>query len=74
MTADRADEPGRITREDLDSTLRSVVGEVEQQANHSARRSLPVAIGIGLGLLAAAYFLGRRVGATTSTVVEIRRI
>lgn len=74
MTADQTDDPDRITREDLDSTLRSVVGEVEQQAAVGARRFLPVAIGAGVGLLMIAYFLGRRVGATRSTVVEIRRI
>ena len=72
--AKEADDPDRITREDLDSTLRSVVGEVEQQATTGARRLLPVAIGAGVAMLMVAYFLGRRVGATRSTVVEIRRI
>lgn len=74
MTANEADDPDRITREDLDSTLRSVVGEVEQQATTGARRLLPIAIGAGVAMLMVAYFLGRRVGATRSTVVEIRRI
>ena len=64
----------RITREDLDSTLRSVVGEVEEQALTGARRFLPAVIGAGVLMLVAAYFLGRRVGATRSTVVEVRRI
>ena len=64
----------RITREDLDSTLRSLVGEVEEQALTGARRFLPAVIGAGVLMLVAAYFLGRRVGATRSTVVEIRRI
>lgn len=72
--ANEADDPDRITRKDLDSTLRSVVGEVEQQATSGARRFLPVAIGAGVAMLMVAYFLGRRVGATRSTVVEIRRI
>ena len=72
--ADETDEADKITREDLDSTLRSVVGEVEQQATEGARRLLPVAIGAGVAMLVVAYFLGRRVGATKSTVVEIRRI
>ncbi len=72
--ANEADDPDRITREDLDSTLRSVVEEVEQQATTGARRLLPVAVGAGVAMLMVAYFLGRRVGATRSTVVEIRRI
>lgn len=73
MAEGGADED-RITREDLDSTLRSVVGEVEEQALTGARRFLPAVIGAGVLMLVAAYFLGRRVGATRSTVVEIRRI
>ncbi len=72
--SDAAAAQDRITREDLDSTLRSVVGEVEQQATDNARRLLPLAVGAGVVLLVAAYFLGRRVGTTRSTVVEIRRI
>ena len=72
--ADETNETDKITRDDLDSTLRSVVGEVEQQATEGARRFLPVAIGAGVALLVVAYLLGRRVGATRSTVVEIRRI
>ena len=68
------EETVKITREDLDSTLRSVVEEVEQQATEGARRFLPVAFGAGIAMLVIAYFLGRRVGATRSTVVEIRRI
>lgn len=64
----------RITRDDLDSTLRSVVGEVEEQALTGARRFLPAAIGAGVLMLVVAYFLGRRAGTTRSTVVEVRRI
>ena len=69
---DQADD--RITRDDLDSTLRSVVGEVEQQASDGARRLLPLAAGAGVALLVFAYLLGRRAGTTRSTVVEVRRI
>ncbi len=69
-----ADDPTPITREDLDKGLRSVVGEVEERAGASARRLLPVAVGAGFVLLLLAYLVGRRVGATKSTVVEIRRI
>ena len=69
-----ADETTRITRDDLDAGLRAVVGEVEEQAQATARRMLPVAIGGGVLLLVLAYLVGRRVGKTKSTVVEIRRI
>ncbi len=69
-----ADDTSPITREDLDKGLRAVVGEVEERAEASARRFLPVVIGAGVALLVVAYLIGRRVGTTKSTVVEIRRI
>ena len=69
-----ADDATLISREDLDKGLRSVVGDVEERATASVRRLLPVAIGAGVVLLLLAYLIGRRVGTTKSTVVEIRRI
>ncbi len=73
-TTRTADGGDGITREDLDSTLRNMVEGVEQQASTEARRLLPLAVGAGAAMLLLAYFLGRRVGTTRSTVVEIRRI
>ncbi|MCQ3805724.1 MAG: hypothetical protein OXB92_07050 [Acidimicrobiaceae bacterium] len=72
--SDAAASQDKITRDDIDATLRSVVGQVEQKAADSARRLLPAAVGAGVVLLVIAYFLGRRVGTARSTVVEIRRI
>ena len=63
-----------ITRDELETSLRSVVGEAEQKAQSTARKLLPVAIGGTLVVLYVAYRIGRRVGTTKSTVVEIRRI
>ena len=69
-----ADETPPISREDLDRGLRSVVGEIEERAESTARRLLPVAIGAGVAVIVVAYLLGKRIGKTKSTVVEIRRI
>lgn len=64
----------RITRDDLEQGLRSMVGEVEHKAQEGARRMLPFAVfGVFL-ILFVAYRIGKRVGTTKSTVVEIRRI
>ncbi len=68
------DEKTTIKREDIEAGLRSVVGEAEERAQATARRMLPVAVGGGLVLLLLAYLIGKRVGNTKSTVVEIRRI
>ncbi len=69
-----SDEQAPITRDDLADSIRSVRGEVEDQAKESASRLIPVAVGAGVLMLLIAYLVGRRVGTTKSTVVEIRRI
>ena len=68
------DETPRITRDDIEQGLRDVTGEVKGQAQAPAPKIVPVAVGAGLLLLLIAYLLGKRVGTTKSTVVEIRRI
>lgn len=64
----------KISRDDLEGSLRSIVGEAEKKAQSSARRLIPVVAGGGLLVLFLVYVLGKRVGTTKSTVVEIRRI
>lgn len=64
----------RITRDDLETGLRSMVGEVEQKAQDRARRMVPVAVLGVFVVLFIVYRIGKRAGTTKSTVVEIRRI
>ncbi len=66
------DEP--ITRDDLAESIRSARGDLDAQVESTAAKLMPLAIGGGLLLLIIAYLIGRRVGTTKSTVVEIRRI
>ena len=68
------DENPPITRDDIEATIRNVSGEVTGQAQAQASRLIPVAVGASVLLLVIAYLLGKRVGTTKSTVVEIRRI
>jgi hypothetical protein len=63
-----------ISSDDIRDGLRSIVGDAEDKAQESAKKLLPVAIGGGVLLLLLAYIIGKRVGKTKSTVVEIRRI
>lgn len=63
-----------ISRDDIEAGLRSFVGEAEKKAQSTAKKMLPVVVGGGLLVLFVAYRLGKRVGTTKSTVVEIRRI
>lgn len=64
----------RITRAEIHESVRAVVGEAQMQAEATARQLAPVLVGGALVVLYLAYRIGRRVGTTKSTVVEIRRI
>ena len=63
-----------ITRADIEAKLREIRGEVDTTAE-SARSYLVIVGGAGVvAIIGVAYFLGRRKGKKTSTVVEIRRV
>jgi len=67
-------DPPLITREDIEQGFRDIQGEISEQAEGAKPRLISAGIGLALLLLVVAYLLGRRVGKTKSTVVEIRRI
>jgi hypothetical protein len=69
-----AAESPKITRDDLEAGFRELSIEVQGQVDEAKSKLLPAAVGGGLLLLLVAYVIGKRVGATKSTVVEIRRI
>ena len=69
-----ADETPKITREDIEAGFRDLSNEVQGQVDDAKPKIIPAAIGGGLLLLFLAYVIGKRVGTTKSTVVEIRRI
>ena len=68
-----ADENPKITRDDLEAGFRELSNEVQGQVDEAKPKLLPAAVGAGL-LLFVAYVIGKRVGGTKSTIVEIRRI
>ena len=74
MATHKAAEANKISRDDIEAGLRNVVGEGQQKAEATAKKLVPVAVGGALLVLFVVYRLGRRVGNTKSTVVEIRRI
>ena len=69
-----ADETPKITRDDLEAGFRELSNEVQGQVDEAEPKLLSAAVGGGLLLLFVAYVIGKRVGATKSTIVEIRRI
>ena len=69
-----ADETPKITRDDIEAGFRDLTNEIQGQVDEAKPKIIPAAIGGGLLLLFLAYVIGKRVGTTKSTVVEIRRI
>ena len=64
----------RISREDIESTLRVLQGDVQGKVDDRRSTLLAVAGGVGVVLVVAFYLMGRRSGKRRSTVVEIRRV
>ncbi|MEO5841518.1 MAG: hypothetical protein ABIQ73_18640 [Acidimicrobiales bacterium] len=64
----------KITRDDLEAKFRELKGGVDQRTKAAKDTAMPFAIAGGVILLLLVYIIGKRVGKTKSTVVEIRRI
>jgi len=75
MTANTAAVPGqKITRDDIESKLRELQGEVGERTEAARVPATAVVVGVVFVTIAAAYLLGRRKGRRRQTVLEIRRI
>jgi hypothetical protein len=64
----------KITKDDIQSKLEELKGEVDERTAAAKTPVLAVAIGAVFVAVAAAYLLGRRKGRRRQTVFEIRRI
>ncbi len=69
-----ADQPQKISRDDLEARFRAIKGEVDQRTLAAKDSARPFVIGGAVLLLLLTYLIGKRVGKRKSTVVEIRRI
>ena len=63
-----------ISRDDIESQLRTMTGGVEQRAEQAKSYLTVAAVAVGAALLVAVYVFGRRRGHKRTPVVEIRRI
>ena len=63
-----------ISRDDIESKLRALQGDVEGKVDGRRSTLLAIAGGAGVVLVVAFYLMGRRSGKRRSTVVEIRRV
>lgn len=64
----------RISRDDIESKLRELQGEVDEGVDTARSVGAVVAVGAAVTLVVVAYWLGRRRGRKRRTVLEIRRI
>ena len=63
-----------VDRNDIESKLREIRGEVDNAAQAAKVPVLAIAAVAVVAVVGAAYLLGRRKGKKKSTVVEIRRV
>ena len=63
-----------ITRDDIESKLREIKGEVDETTEQAKPIALAVGVVVVVAVVGLAFALGRRKGRKRSTVVEIRRV
>ena len=65
--------PTRVTRQDIETKLRQLRGDVDT-AGEAAKGIGTIAAGVAVVVvIAVAYFVGKKRGKRSSTVVEVRR-
>ena len=73
MQAKTGPPAGRITRQDIETKLRQLRGDVDT-AGEAAKGIGTIAAGVAVVVvIAVAYFVGKKRGKRSSTVVEVRR-
>jgi hypothetical protein len=63
-----------ISREDIETKLRELRGEVEQTGQQAKQVGLYVGVAAAVVVVGVVFWLGKRKGKKETTVVEIRRV
>jgi hypothetical protein len=69
-----ADHEGPVTRSDLEGKLRELHSGVGDTAQSAKSTMLAVGAAVAVGVVAIAWWMGRRNGKKRTTVVEVRRV
>ena len=64
----------KISRDDIESKLRELQGEVDTNLESARTVGLAAGVGIAVVLVLVAYILGRRKGRKRQMVLEIKRV
>jgi hypothetical protein len=67
-------EGGEVTRDDIESKLRELRGEVDQVGQKGRSVAGVVVVFVVVAVVAGAYLMGKRKGKKKNTVVEVRRV
>ena len=73
-TTTRVGDGGRISRDDIESKLREIRGEVDSVGEETRNYALVVGTVLAVAVVGVAYLLGKRKAKRKSTIVEIRRV
>jgi hypothetical protein len=68
------DHGGPIRKEDLEAKMRELQGGVEETKESATSMLLTVGAVVLVGVIAVAFFAGRRKGKKRTTIVEVRRL
>jgi len=66
--------PEKITRQDIESKLRELRGEVDDRVEEVKVPAMAIAVGVAVVTVAVAYWFGKRKGRKRQMVLEIKRI
>lgn len=64
----------KVTAGDIENKLKALQGDIQEKVDDQKSNMMVVAGVVGLLLVLAFYFIGRRSGKRRSTLVEIRRV
>lgn len=66
--------PKKVTRDDIESKLRELRGEVDERVEDVKVPAIAIAVGIVVVTIVAAYWFGKRRGKKRQLVLEIKRV
>lgn len=63
----------KISRDDIESKLRELQGEVDETAESAKGIAVAVGAAVALGVVVVIFLMGKRRGKAKTTIVEVRR-
>lgn len=71
---DTAPQPDqKISRDDIESKLRELQGEVDETAESAKGIAVAVGAAVAVGVIVVVFLMGKRRGKRKTTIVEVRR-